>query len=78
MSSVKTQRIVCLLLALLFLFSTIGGIAYYILAVVDQQNQSAAITNQLKTQTSQSTTKLQGTKLANFQPISSVAALQTI
>jgi FKBP-type peptidyl-prolyl cis-trans isomerase len=81
MQSVKVQRIVCLVLAVLFLLSTIGGIAYYVLAIEDQQNQQAAITKEVNNEVklnNQKSTKLQGTKLEDYQPISNVTALQTI
>ena len=41
MSTTKTQRIVSLVLAIVFFASTIGIAAYYVLANKDQQDQQA-------------------------------------
>lgn len=76
----KTQRIITFLLALLFLGSTIGGIAYYILATQDEQQQSesqtAATQAALNQQNNSGGKKLQGTKLSNYNPVGSVTSLQ--
>lgn len=71
MSTTKTQRIVSLALALMFLVSTIGVGVFYLLVNTDQNQQT---TNQTNT----GGTTLEGTKLSNFTPIASVPTLQTI
>jgi FKBP-type peptidyl-prolyl cis-trans isomerase len=71
MSTTKTQRIVSLALALMFLVSTIGVGVFYLLVNTDQSQQT---TNQTNT----GGTTLEGTKLSNFTPIASVPTLQTI
>jgi FKBP-type peptidyl-prolyl cis-trans isomerase len=85
MSTTKTQRIVSLVLAIAFFASTVGVAAYYVLANKDQQDQQAALQEQLQKQiteqgkqqtNNQGDNKLQGTKLTNFQPVASVASLQ--
>ncbi|HUD03516.1 MAG TPA: FKBP-type peptidyl-prolyl cis-trans isomerase [Patescibacteria group bacterium] len=78
MSTTKTQRIVSLVLALLFLGSTIGGIAYYILATQSQQSQDQQIQAALNQQTNSGGKKLQGTKLSNYNPVGTVSSLQII
>lgn len=85
MSTTKTQRIISLVLAIVFFASTVGIAAYYVLATKDQQPSQAAIQEQLQKQldeqnnqqsNNQGENKLQGTKLTNFQPVASVASLQ--
>jgi FKBP-type peptidyl-prolyl cis-trans isomerase len=72
MSATKTQRIVSLLLAIIFFASTIGIAAYYVLVSRDQQNTQ---TNQ---PVKQGGNTLEGTKLSGFQPMPSISSLQTI
>ena len=66
MSTTKTQRIVTFILAMMFLGSTIGIVAYYILAVNSQENTQVQ-TQSAGTQSS-SGQKLVGTNLKNFTP----------
>ena len=83
MSSTKTQRIVSLILAILFLVSSVGAVAYYVLAANDnpQAEQQKAIEEAIKQQQDQQINqkegKLEGTKLANYQPVTSVPTLVT-
>ncbi|MEI6237068.1 MAG: FKBP-type peptidyl-prolyl cis-trans isomerase [Candidatus Saccharibacteria bacterium] len=85
MSTTKTQRVVTLLLAIMFFGSTVGVAAYYVLANNDQQSQQADLQAQLQNQidaqktqptVKQGENKLQGTKLTNYQPLPSIATLQ--
>ena len=88
MSTTKTQRIVSLILAIVFFASTIGIAAYYVLVNQEQESQQQAqadlqeqINKQVEEQNNQQAgnqgeNKLQGTKLQNFQPVDSVATLQ--
>lgn len=81
MSTTKTQRIVSLILAILFLVSSVGAVAYYVLANKDQTDQQKALQAAVEqAQTQQSNKKegkLEGTQLSNYQPVSSVPALAT-
>lgn len=88
MSTTKTQRIVSLILAIVFFASTIGIAAYYVLVNKEQESQQQSqaelqeqIKKQVEAQNNQQTgnqgeNKLQGTKLQNFQPVDSIATLQ--
>jgi len=71
------QRILFIIIAGLFLFTSLG---FSLLVIWQMHQQSQTATNQAQ-QIQQSTTpqegKLQGTKLSGFTPVSSVAALQT-
>jgi len=74
MFSNRTQRIVTFVLAILFLGSSVSVVAYYALATSNEDSQTQN-TVQTQNNNTKETTKLQGTKLANFQPVASVPAL---
>jgi FKBP-type peptidyl-prolyl cis-trans isomerase len=77
MSTSKTQRIVSLVLALVFLISSVGMVAYYVLSSKQSEKDQAALQEQLNNQVNnKQEAKLQGTNLQNFQPVESVASLQ--
>jgi len=88
MATTKTQRIVSLVLAVVFLISSIGMVAYYVMAsksspTIDNQSVQAEIQKQIDAQKQQQNqtnnnkeAKLQGTKLQNFQPVASITSLQ--
>jgi FKBP-type peptidyl-prolyl cis-trans isomerase FkpA len=83
MASIRVQRAISLVLAIIFAASTIGIVAYYVLANKQAEKEQATLTaiqEQLKNQQQQSpdTKKLQGTKLENFQPLDGVSSLQKI
>ena len=85
MSTSKTQRVFTLTLAIVFFASSIGIVAFYVMTANQQDSQQAAVDKALqdaksKQQADSTNTskegKLEGTKLANFTPVSSVTTLQ--
>lgn len=80
--SSKLQRIGILIIAFVFVVSTIGiGVFYVLQAQQDSKNAKiqADIQKQLTEQTKPKTGEnvLKGTKLANFTPVASIATLKT-
>jgi len=70
------QRILFIIIAGLFLFTSLG---FSILVIYEMHQQSQQNANQTQTdqQTNSKEAKLQGTKLSNFTPVATVATLQT-
>lgn len=86
----NTQRIIIWVIIVLFIVSSFGAVAYYVLAnrqVEKQQQDLQKAIQQAQVQqnqnqqsnpqsTDQNTTKLTGTKMVGFEPIASVTSLQ--
>jgi len=71
------QRVITFGLAFLFLFSSFGIVAYYVMSSRSSSSQQAAIDAALKQQTNNSKgPKLQGTQLQNFTPDGNITALK--
>lgn len=89
MSTSKTQRIISFVLAILFAGSTVGAVAYYVIINKEQQKEQEALMamqedlyqqnqQQLQQEQPQTDNKLKGTKLQSYEPVASIASLQTI
>lgn len=89
MSTTKTQRIVSLIIALFFIGSTVGVLAYYVVQNKQQEQEAQQLQdlqNQLNNQQlaeptptpTASQNVLQGTSLQGFTPTSSIPTLQTV
>lgn len=72
------KRIVFILVALLFLFTSIGFSILVIWTMHDQNKQKKADQQAQQVQTQPKEGKLEGTKLTGFTPVSSIVSLQTI
>jgi FKBP-type peptidyl-prolyl cis-trans isomerase FkpA len=77
--SSKMQRIFILIIAVIFIISTIGIGVFYVLDAQQQQQQSKEIEDALKqAQDNQNKEgKLEGTQLQNFTPDANITALKT-
>ncbi len=73
----KRERIFALVMAAAFLVTTVGVSASVIWQIVQDNKDSKSGTTTTNTST-KSTTKLEGTKMENFTPVSTVDTLQAI
>lgn len=71
MATTKTQRIVTLVLALVFAGSTVGIVALYVMANKQQNAEIESLSTAMSTTTSTQT-------LENFDPVAKIDSLQTV
>ncbi len=75
--STKMQRIVILLIAIVFTVSTIGIGVFYVMQAQEQAEQNKKIEEALQQSQQNKEGKLQGTQLENFTPNANVTELKT-
>jgi FKBP-type peptidyl-prolyl cis-trans isomerase len=86
----KTQRVIIWLITILFVASTIGAVAYYVMINKQNEKQQAELQKAIQDQTqpnsdnpatslqNQNQAKLTGTKMTDFEPIDKINELKYI